>query len=122
MEQKATVADLTKDWEEEENDGSAGEAEETIESIVSFIQDENQAAAAGTEPQPAKEPDAAAAAPAGAETAAAEDGDKKGKSKEEWVTLIFGEDGKEIPAPQEKSVYDLDPDEEDKNGEQRFFN
>ena len=117
MEPKATVADLTKDWEEEENDGSAGEAEETIESIVSFIQDENQAAAAGTEPQPAKEPDAAAA-PAGAETAAAEAGDKKGKSKEEWVTLIFGEDGKEIPAPQEKSVYDLDPDEEDKNGEQ----
>ncbi len=40
---------------------------------------------------------------------------EKSKSKEEWVTLIFGEDGKEIPAkpPQEKSVYDLDPEEED---------
>ena len=37
--QKQTVADLSKDWEED-NDGSAGEgdAEETIESIVNFIQ------------------------------------------------------------------------------------
>jgi hypothetical protein len=42
-------------------------------------------------------------------------------SREDWVTLIFGEDGKQIPAPQaqqqppqEKSVYDLDPEEEDK--------
>jgi hypothetical protein len=41
------------------------------------------------------------------------------------VTLIFGEDGKEIPAkpPQEKSVYDLDPEEEDNiaSGKTQFF-
>jgi len=112
------VADLTKDWEEEgENDGSAGEAEETIESIVNFIQDENQTA--GTEPQPPK--DSEVAANAAAEAAPAETGGKKEKSRQEWVTLIFGEDGKEIQAPPEKSVYDLDPDEEDKNGELPTF-
>jgi hypothetical protein len=36
---KQTVADLSKDWDEDNDDAaSAGDAEETIESIVNFIQ------------------------------------------------------------------------------------
>ena len=51
-----------------------------------------------------------------------------GKSKEEWVTVIFGEDGKQIDGSDrkgviaakssaaKKSVYDLNPDGEDFSG------
>ena len=51
-----------------------------------------------------------------------------GKSKEEWVTVIFGEDGKKIDGSDrkgviaakssaaKKSVYDLNPDGEDFSG------
>jgi len=41
--------------------------------------------------------------------------DGKAKGKEEWVTVIFGEDGKEILTPvnpkQEKSVYDMEDED-----------
>ena len=43
-----------------------------------------------------------------------------GKRTEEWVTMIFGEDGKQVDGKaaaaaknQKKSVYDLNPDEEE---------
>ena len=74
------------------------------------FQDENKTATA-TEAQPAADPDGAKGEGQVVDTI------DKGKSKEEWVTLIFGEDGKEIPPQQEKSVYDLDPEEEDKHSE-----
>ncbi len=65
-----------------------------------MFQDENQAASAAsattTEAAPESNAEAGAATEAGTEFA--ESDGQKAKSKEEWVTLIFGEDGKEIPA------------------------
>jgi hypothetical protein len=78
-----------------------------------YFQDENQSApTSSADAQAGKETEAGSNGPEMSDAAPA--GEKSKKSKEEWVTLIFGEDGKEIAAPPEKSVYDLDPEEEDK--------
>ena len=109
------VSDLSKEWGDDEEDdktekaeqqGGGKETEESIESIVSFIQ-EGPGASTG------KDKDGAAAA---ASAAAGADG--QDKSNKEWVSEIFGDDGKPVAKSAGKnSVYDLNPEGEDFSGE-----
>lgn len=126
---------------------------ETIESIESFIQDDKRKGSSKDTQVSAKKDDPAQVQEGvkekdtgengtglpkkSAAAAAATSGNqqphhqpRKSKSKEEWVTYIFGEDGKHIgpetareagtpsnePDPK-KSVYDLNPEGEDFSGE-----
>ena len=81
--------------EEPETITSNTEEQETIENIENFI------ASKPTEEAPHKEAEVGT--------------DGQAKGKEEWVTVIFGEDGKEIPVDanpkQEKSVYDMEDED-----------
>ena len=111
------VSDLSKEWgddeeedktEKEQQQGGGKETEESIESIVSFIQ-EGPGASTGKD----KDGAAAASAAAGA--------DGQDKSNKEWVSEIFGDDGKPVVAKSSQagknSVNDLNPEGEDFSGE-----
>ena len=95
------MAELSKEWDEEEKKGEEDQGE-TIESIESFIQEKPSQDKEKPDSQEPKEGE---------------------KSKEEWVTAIFGEEKQEqqqTPPPKgKKSVYDLNPEGEDFSGE--FF-
>ena len=95
---------------------------ETIENIESFIETEKST-------QPAK---SSVAATTDSSKKEDKDGGKKkdkGKSKEEWVSLIFGEEHESAPqsppkkskAKERKSVYDLEPDNEEFSGNYLVF-
>lgn len=78
---------------------------ETIENIENFIQDEPR----GTS-------DTDSVVTAAASTNGSPSKKKDDKTKEEWVTLIFGEDGKEVSRDKKDSVYDINPDDDDLAG------
>ena len=78
---------------EEASEAPAANEDETIENIENFLVAEKSSSEKPTTTKPKTQP------------------------KEEWVTVIFGEDGKQIPdksggkTMQEKSVYDLDDED-----------
>ena len=78
---------------EEASEAPAANEDETIENIENFLVAEKSSSEKTTTTKPKTQP------------------------KEEWVTVIFGEDGKQIPdksggkTMQEKSVYDLDDED-----------
>ena len=106
------VSDLSKEWGDDEEDttvkeqsaGAAKETEESIESIVSFIQEGGQSGGV--------------AASATGKEGATKDGEGGDKSNKEWVEEIFGDDGKPVAKHQagKNSVYDLNPEGEDFSG------
>ena len=116
--------DTTNTIDTKEDNNEVDTAAETIENIESFIQEEpkdtstpavhksKSMASINTKPSLSQHE--------------ARIGEKRklertvGKRTEEWVTMIFGEDGKQVDGKattaaenQKKSVYDLNPDEEE---------
>ena len=116
--------DTTNKIDTKEDNNEVDTAAETIENIESFIQEEpkdtstpavhksKSMASINTKPSLSQHE--------------ARIGEKRklertvGKRTEEWVTMIFGEDGKQVDGKaaaaaknQKKSVYDLNPDEEE---------
>ena len=123
--------DTTNKLNTKEDNNETDTAAETIENIESFIQEEpkdtstpavhkyKSMASINTKPSLSQHE--------------ARIGEKRklertvGKRTEEWVTMIFGDDGKQVDGKaaaaaknQKKSVYDLNPDEEEFSS--KFFN
>jgi len=166
----STAADLSKDWdmddEDDEDDGNIEEhtenatirsdktattkplkdhvpvekdtAAETIENIESFIQDEPKDTST---PAVHKATDSKSMASVTTKPTLIQHesklGEKRkiertvGKRTEEWVTMIFGDDGKQVESAErktalaaktsKKSVYDLNPDGEDFSSKYKIY-
>jgi hypothetical protein len=83
------------------------EDQETIENIGNFIEESSE----NNKGEPSKDK---SAAPGPQTTTGTNAADGKNGKKEEWVTVIFGEDGKQVAQNNpklEKSVYDLDDED-----------
>ena len=131
----ATLEKLSEEWdveeeaEEEQPQLAAAEQAAVEEAAASVAQEEDQQVPSAVEPEPEKEQETienienfleeSETAPKSAENPEApEQKQIKGeKGKEEWVTVIFGEDGKQIEKPNEmpkakkSDVYDLDDED-----------
>ena len=121
---KVNEKETTKGADPKQENNDMDNAAETIENIESFIQEEPKDTS--TPAVHKSKSMATITTKPSMSHLEAKVGEKRklertvGKRTEEWVTMIFGEDGKQVAGKadaaaktQKKSVYDLNPDEEE---------